>query len=104
MPEFPDREKVLSWIDTKWSESRFCPICGQTNWIINIPAGAMLSQNEKGVFVPYEIYPFYSVYCKNCGYTRLFNPLIMGFFKNDEQTPSSDIPVPSEKSGAERKI
>jgi predicted nucleic-acid-binding Zn-ribbon protein len=103
-PEFDHitvRDKVLKWIDSKWTKSRNCPICDNSNWTINPSAISVSLENKDRKFNLSQVVPYYVVSCENCGYTQFFNAIQMGIFENTAQDPhKTEEQVQSEKNDA----
>lgn len=78
-PNQKQEEATKAWIEKKATkESSKCPVCGHRQWMA---ADYLIraSTYSPGVAVmggPSYVYA--QITCANCGYTRLFNAVVMG--------------------------
>jgi hypothetical protein len=80
VPYTIDRGKVTEWLNEKWRGSKKCMICGENDWSIGDTASRLGPYYHVGGMVMGggPIYPLIVVTCINCGYTMLFNGIVMG--------------------------
>jgi len=72
------KDHVHAWIQNKWTGPKECPICGVEQWERSDHIFMSPAVNGGNVFLTAgPIYPFVMLICKNCGYTHLFNALVM---------------------------
>ena len=76
---FSDDEKsvISDWLAKNWTRNRTCPISGHNQWtfadyLVTAPVHSGMS------YLGGPSYPAVLVTCDNCGYTMLFNAVIMG--------------------------
>ena len=87
------RHAARSWIDEKWTRSKACPICGNSDWAVY--TAYELREYEEGDFVlgvGNQIVPVIPVSCTQCGYTHLFNAFVAGAISRDQSTASPPVP------------
>lgn len=73
-----DQKKVSDWLREKWKTPANCPICGSTNWTIGDHLIQPLTFFGGGVSIGGITYPQVMVISNDCGYTRLFNAVMLG--------------------------
>ena len=87
-----EKDQAIAWLKERWTKS--CPACDRREFSIG----------EHVVHTPIHfggalkfggpMYPQLAVVCKNCGYTLLFNAVLMGIIESKEE-----IKEESEKNG-----
>ncbi len=82
-PSF-DSEKFLSDLNRNWGDNKVCPICGKRNWSVSPDVHQLLKFSGGTLVIGGSVIPIVSVTCTNCGYTLMFNPLISGALKSQE--------------------
>ena len=73
-----EREKAVSWFNTRWTMQNGCPVCTTKKWqmsdhLVHSPVFAGGAALFGGV-----VYPVLPLTCSNCGYTIYFNAVMMG--------------------------
>ncbi len=73
-------EKALWWIEENWVGEKSCAICGNSGWFMGEAIGEMRQMNQGSRWIPNSgpAYPLIVLSCKNCGYTLLFNAIVLG--------------------------
>ncbi|MDE2781264.1 MAG: hypothetical protein OXI91_16540 [Chloroflexota bacterium] len=73
-------EKALRWIEENWVGQKECAICGNSGWFMGEVVGEMKQMNSKSKWIPNTgpSYPMIVLSCENCGYTLLFNAIVLG--------------------------
>jgi hypothetical protein len=74
------REVALNRIREKWTNPR-CSVCGADAWQIGNTMDATLRDQIPHPDRPpgyFEVYSFVPVFCGNCGYSLLFNAVVLG--------------------------
>ena len=78
-------KKFLSELNSKWTQSKRCPICSNNNWTISPDPNQLMRFSGGNLIVGGAIIPVVVVTCTNCGYTLLFNPLVLGALETPEK-------------------
>ena len=75
-----DLEKALRWIEENWVGEKDCAICGNSGWLMGEAVGEMKHLNPSSRWMPNfgSSYPLIVLSCENCGYTLLFNAIVLG--------------------------
>jgi predicted nucleic-acid-binding Zn-ribbon protein len=82
------RLKIATWLSTK-DKSQKCPVCNEIAWVTESRFGcAPVYAVGTGMDFSY-VHPFVVVVCTNCGYTRLFNAVIMGLLGSPPDQPEA---------------
>jgi len=71
-----DSIKIIKYLKSKWGDEKRCPMCDQTEWIVNdkifelreFKGGSIILGN-----IP--IFPVIPIICKNCSNTIFINPI-----------------------------
>lgn len=73
-------EKALRWIEDNWVGQKECAICGNTGWFMGEAVGEMKQMSSRSKWIPGNgpSYPMIVLSCENCGYTLLFNAIVLG--------------------------
>ena len=73
-------EKALRWVEQNWVGQKACVICGNSGWLIGDVVGEMrrVSPGPRWLPKPSSSYPMIVLSCENCGYTLLFNAMVLG--------------------------
>ena len=73
-------EKALAWIEDNWVGKKECAICGNSGWLMGEVVGEMRHLNNSSRWMPNfgSSYPMIVLSCENCGYTLLFNAIVLG--------------------------
>ena len=73
-------ERALRWIEENWVGEKSCAICGNTGWFMGDAIGEMRQINPGSRWMPNTgpSYPVIVLSCENCGYTLLFNAIVLG--------------------------
>lgn len=73
-------EQALRWIEDNWVGEKSCAICGHSGWFIGETIGEMKQINPGSRWIPNSgsAYPLIVLSCENCGYTLLFNAMVLG--------------------------
>ena len=73
-----DIDRAKAWIDEHWTGSNACPICENVDWTMGDVVGEVrqLPRNRRLIGAP--VYPLVFVTCTTCGYTLLFNAIVVG--------------------------
>ncbi len=91
-----EKKTVETWLRDKWLEQNLaCPISGHQEWVIADHVIQTPIYIEKGFIVGGPTYPHVFVVCGGCGYTLLFNAVMLGIttpasVKASESTKGSD--------------
>ncbi len=68
-------ERLHAWLHEKVPGATFkCPVCHTERWSVQDPGEIPI----RGPFLPGKAYPSVVFICENCGYTMLFNAVVMG--------------------------
>lgn len=78
-----DIEKAMAWIDEHWKGKKACPICENTKWLVGDAAGEVRAMPENARLVSGSKYPLVLVTCQVCGYTLLFNAIVIGLVESE---------------------
>lgn len=79
------REQAQKLILEKWSGSKQCPICEESEWAAYEPQGVVPAMDDSfGINLTMILIP---LACVNCGYTHLFNAKTLGIV----QMPGEDF-------------
>jgi predicted nucleic-acid-binding Zn-ribbon protein len=73
-----DEKKFLQALQDNWIGTKQCPVCAETNWTVTPDPVQLMRFSGGGLVLGAPVIPIVAVTCTNCGYTRLFNPLVMG--------------------------
>lgn len=86
VPYAIDRSKVEEWLNEKWHGSKNCVICGHNDWSAGETASRLgpYYHVDGTVLGGGPVYPLLVVTCVNCGYTMLFNGIVMGLVPREE--------------------
>ena len=78
-------EKALRWIEENWVGEKACAICGNTGWFMGEAIGEMRQINPGSRWLPNAgpAYPLIVLSCENCGYTLLFNAIVLGLMDGE---------------------
>ncbi len=78
-----DIEKALRWIEDNWVGQKACAICGNTGWFMGDAVGEMRQITPKSRWIPTSgsTYPLIVLSCETCGYTLLFNAIVLGLME-----------------------
>ena len=73
-------EQALRWIEDNWVGQKACAICGNSGWFMGEAIGEMRQMNQGSRWIPNSApaYPLIVLSCENCGYTLLFNAMVLG--------------------------
>lgn len=75
-----DQERVVAWIQERWTRSKECPIDGSTQWeVSSVAIAAPVAHVGVGVDLA-RVYPIVPVTCSTCGYTVFFGGVKVGLF------------------------
>ena len=80
-----DVQKLIAYLEAKWTKHRKCPMCLVTQWNVHDHA-YQLDEWNQGMLVPGmggggRTMPVVPVICGNCGYTVLVNAIQAGVMK-----------------------
>jgi predicted nucleic-acid-binding Zn-ribbon protein len=75
-----EKKKITDWLQKRWKESPKCPISGDDDWAIGDHAITPVIMGKQGGIFGDVGYPHIMLICKTCGYTILFNAVMMGIF------------------------
>lgn len=78
-----DREKVSAWIDEHWKGQRKCPICENSRWSIGEVVGEVQQMHVNRRLLGESLYPLVVVTCAVCGYTLMFNAVVIGLLEGE---------------------
>ena len=78
-------EEFLKELNSKWLLDKTCPICGSNNWTVAPDPQQLMRFAGGSLVVGGAVIPVVAVTCTNCGYTRLFNPLVLGALEATEE-------------------
>jgi len=67
-----DQDEAIQILNQRWTQSRACPICGETNWGVGEELIRLWTSQLKAA------YPTVVVTCNTCGYTFFVNAAILG--------------------------
>jgi predicted nucleic-acid-binding Zn-ribbon protein len=83
--QWPSASERSRRINEKWILDAKCPICGVKEWLMGeftrLPMQTQ-SDDEAG-----RSYPLVPVACGNCGYTVLFNAVVLGLAERSPGSP-----------------
>jgi predicted nucleic-acid-binding Zn-ribbon protein len=82
-------QKFLEWLNQHWKTAKICPICGNTEWLLNDKLWELREFTEGTIRLGGPIMPLGTVQCKNCGHTLLFNALTSGFMEQNKEKDSN---------------
>ena len=71
-------EKVAAWLEKHWKGDKTCAVCQSNSWRIAPDPVEIRPYKRGGIEVGGPVYPLASITCTVCGYTLLFNALVMG--------------------------
>ena len=80
-----ENTQVTQWFQDHWKFQPKCPISGDNNWRIGERVVDLVSHQEVSIALTYPKVP---VMCMTCGYTLLFNAVVMGIVEEVEEAPS----------------
>ena len=77
-------KEIVARIDQRGTTQQ-CAVCGVRDWQIGyyVPLGA--SNSPSNQVLGGRVYPFVTIFCKNCGNTHFLNLLTLGFTEQDWQ-------------------
>ena len=84
-----DQQKALAWLDRHWRHPRKCPVCESEQWSMGDRVVAPPNLHGGSFHLAGFVYPFVTVGCKTCGYTRFFNAMKMGVISKKEDSGAS---------------
>jgi len=73
-----EKRKISDWFRERWKLPATCPICGTMNWTIGEHLVQPLTFSGGGISVGGITYPQVMLISTDCGYTRLFNAVMLG--------------------------
>ena len=73
-----DKKQAQEWLSEKWTAPTVCPISGDNNWAIADDFVQPMRYTGGGLTIGGPGYPVVMVICATCGYTLLFNAVVMG--------------------------
>ena len=76
-----DLVKALDWIDEHWTGQKACPICQNDRWGLSEMVGEVRQMPPNQHSLGRATCPLVIVTCQTCGYTVLFNALVIGLLK-----------------------
>jgi len=76
-----EKDKAVHWLEERWPEPRTCPISGHDTWIIGDHLVTPLVWSQGDILVGGSVYPLVMVICEACGYTQMFNAVLLGITK-----------------------
>lgn len=79
-----EREKLLDFFHTRWSGGHDCPICKANDWNLAEYIIHSWIYRPDGLHTGGPAYPLVHFLCSNCGYTVLFNAVILGILPGAE--------------------
>lgn len=104
MSDQETREKIIHWLNEKWRGSKFCPICGSSNWAVGEILGEIREFKGGALVLPGQLFPLVVVTCQTCGNTVLLNAIVAGIVKAPPpQAPVAQTPGPSSEPSQEVK-
>lgn len=85
-----EKKWAQRWIDAKWNRTRECPISGHRDWLLADRLVQLQTATPGiGLDLAAPVYPNVALICKGCGYTLLFNAVLMRMVSEREgQQPS----------------
>ncbi len=82
-PTIDIKDKVRAWIDDHWKGEKTCPICRNSRWDIGDVAAELRQLPQEGRFMEESSYPLVVITCGTCGYTFLFNAVVIGLVEGE---------------------
>lgn len=79
------KERLIEYMENKWPEPQTCPICKNTEWGISDTIFEIREFFDGKMIISGTSIPLIASTCRSCGYTVLFNAIILGFVKPDEK-------------------
>ena len=73
-----EKDRILKWLESKWTSAKQCPICGTNKWHIGDHLSTILTTHKGNIFIGGPTIPVIIVVCMTCGYTLLFNAVVVG--------------------------
>lgn len=78
-------DDFVNKLNVQWCD-KICPICHQKNWQVEDSAYELREfQGGNLVVGNGSIIPIVPVMCRNCGYTILFNAMVNGLIKKNQE-------------------
>ena len=84
-PHKVDVKKVNAWLDEHWKGKRACPVCDNNQWGLGGEIAEIRTFHGGAVLGAGGVYPLISVNCETCGYTMLFNALVVGLLEGQQE-------------------
>ena len=81
------KRKALSWLIEKVGNDAKCPMCLQSNWLIE---DLQVRVQASNAILGGKGFPLIAIICKNCGNTQFLNMFIMGLLANQPSEEESD--------------
>lgn len=78
-----DIDKAMAWIDEHWTGQKECPICKNSVWFVGDVMGEMREMHPTKRLISGSLYPMVVVSCRTCGYTLLFNAVVIGLVEEE---------------------
>lgn len=72
------------WFEKKLQGDLICPLCKEDNWKLLNHLISTPIYSGGPIKLGGETYAYVSIYCENCGHTKLFNAVISGIIKEAE--------------------
>lgn len=71
------REATLAWMQSNWTQSKACPICGHSEWnLTDLMEIRAFSNGDLNLTAP--IFPVVHAVCETCGFFHSFSAVIAG--------------------------
>ena len=72
-----DRRAISAWMKEQWRGEKGCPVSGKANWAFGEDLVELRPYAGGGLIMGGSVYPAVMVICRDCGYTRMFNAMLM---------------------------
>lgn len=79
------QERMVQWLNEKWVQAKTCPICTSNQWSVSEEPLELRPFKRGGLVIGGPVYPLYSLTCRVCGNTLLFNAVVAGVVTKQEE-------------------
>jgi hypothetical protein len=86
-----EKDSIIAKIDSLWTGSHSCPVCGHTNWIIGDHLVQPITLAQGSLQLGGPGYPQVMLISSKCGYTMFFNAVVLGVVPSNK---SEGSPLP----------
>jgi predicted nucleic-acid-binding Zn-ribbon protein len=97
-----DAQKFQDWLNTKWKGAKQCPICHSNDWNLSPRLVEVREYSGGSLDLGKPVFALVNITCNVCGYTLLFNAVVVGLAKSGKKQTASPKDVEKPKEGRKK--